>query len=218
MPAKAANKTAAKPAAKAAAKPAAPAKAAPKAAAAAGNGVYVTGLGDADRATITALFEAKCGKVTGVQLRRNKYAQVFFENSASVKKAQEAFNGKEVRGQLVTVAVAKSGPKPSATAGATTVCVYPIYRASTTRKQIFALFASAGKVARLRTYADNSAFVYFNDAASAQKAIAEKNGTEYQNQTLSVKASVRTLAKDAAAEKTRKQLIAVRKFQAENRA
>jgi hypothetical protein len=222
MPAKAAPAKKAAAPAKAAAKPAAPAKAAAPAKKAApassGNGAYVKGLGNADVATVTALFEGKCGKVTGVQLRRNKYAQVFFENSASVKKAIETFNNKEVKGELVTVVAAKTGPKVDAADNASTVYVSPIFGASTTRKQIFALFQGCGKIVRLRTYANNSAFVYFSSAAEASKAIKEKNGTDYQGQKLTVKGSVRTVAKDQAKEAKRKHLIAVRKFQAENRA
>jgi hypothetical protein len=227
MPAKAAPKTVAKPAApKAAAKPAVakPAAAAPKAAApkaaapkaAVGNGIYVKGLGEADAATISALFEAKCGKVTNVQVRKGKYAQVFFDNAASVKKATETFNNKEVKGNLVTVSAAKSGPKAVA-AEAKTVFVSPIFAASTTRKQVFALFAGCGKVIRLRTYHNNSAFVYFESAAAAQKAIKDKNGTEYQNKKLLVKGSVRTVEADKAAQVKREHTIKVRKHQSENR-
>ena len=228
MPAKAAPKTTAKPvekkaaaATKAAAKPAAAAKpvekkaAAPKAAA--GNGIYVKGLGEADAATVSALFEAKCGKVTKVQVRKGKYAQVFFDNSASVKKATETFNNKEVKGNLVTVAVAKSAPKAAAP-DAKTVFVSPIFGATTTRKQVFALFAGCGKVVRLRTYHNNSAFVYFDSAAAAQKAIKDKNGTDFQMKKLLVKTSVRTVEADKAAQVKREHLIKVRKHQSENRA
>lgn len=208
--AKAQAKTVAKaaaPAPKAAApKPAAPA-AAPKPAAAAApkvekkaavttsaaNGVYVKNWGQGSVADATATFGA-AGKVAKVQLRRGKYALVFFENAAAVKKAIDTFNGKEVNGTVVSVSAAKTAPKADAHEGSASVFVGPIFRESTTRKEIFELFAGL-KVKKLRVYRQNHAFVFFENAAAAAKAM-EKNGAEFHGKKLTVKPSVRSLESD----------------------
>lgn len=187
-----AAKAAAKaPAAKTAAAPAAKA-AAPKVAApaGAGNGVYVKGLGDANVEAVKAIFSA-AGNVTSVRLRRNKFALVFFETQAGVKKAVDAFNNKEVKGKTLTVSSAKAAQKSDAHVGTATVFVAPLFRQNTTRSQIRGIFAGAGKILKLRTYRGNYAFVTFDSTASAQKAISEKNGTTFRNKKLLVKASVR---------------------------
>ena len=194
MPPKPAAKTAAKPAAKAAApkaaaKPAAKA-AAPKAAAPTGNGAYVKGLGAADVDAVKAIF-AVAGKITDVRLRRNKFALVHFENAAGVAAAISKFNGKDVKGAKLSVVAAKAGPKVDARLTSKVVFVTPIFAQATCRKQVRALFATCGKVAKLKTYRNNFAFVYFADAASAKKCLAEKNGATFNGRKITVKPSVR---------------------------
>ena len=192
-PAKAA---AAKPAAKAAAKPAAKQAAAPAKAAAkptaktvsSGNGVYVKGLGNADVDAVKALF-ASAGAVSQVRLRRNKFALVFFESAASVKKAVDALNNKTVQGETVTVSAAKTSPKAASTEGSKTVFASPLFRTNTTRNQMRALFEGCGKITKLRTYRTNYALVTFDSAAAASKAVSSKNGQTFHNKTLSVKLS-----------------------------
>lgn len=192
---------AAAPQGKSAAAPAPAAKAAAPAAKAAGKlkasgtGVYVKGWGAGGVEVAKALF-ASCGKVTEVRLRRNRYAIVFFDNAASTKKAVDSFNNKEVQGRKLEVSVSKSAPKGDKKANATVVFVSPVFRQSTTRKQLLGLFAKSGKVAKLRTYRRNYAFVYYNDAATAAKAVKELNGSKFQNKTLIAKLSSRTAAKD----------------------
>ena len=209
MPPKAAPKPAAKatkaaapapkaaaPAPKEAAKPA-PApekKAAP--AASAGNGVYVKNLGDAGVESVTAIFSA-AGAVSGVRLRRNKYAIVFFQQAASVKKAIETFNGKDLKGQKLSVVAAKSGAKADKKADSKVVFVAPIFRGNTTKAQAKALFAGCGKITKMRTYHNNCAFVYFDSAAAAQKAVKDKDGQTFKNNKLRVKLSGRSAERDA---------------------
>lgn len=203
MPAKAAApaKKAASPAPKAASpKAAAPAAkaAAPKVAAApAGNGVYVKNWGVENAAAAKAAFEV-AGPVTNVQIRRKKYALVFFENSAAAAKAVATFNNKEVCGTTVTVVAAKTTPKVNAHEGTQVVCVRPIFRSNTSRKAVMDLFKECGKVTKLRTYKNNSAFVYFADAAAAAKAVSTVNGKEFHQVKLAVKPSVRSAATDKA--------------------
>jgi hypothetical protein len=198
--AKAATKAA--PAPKAAApKAAAPAAAAPKAKAAAtagnSNGVYVKNWGQGSIADATTAFGA-AGKVVRAQIRRGKHALVFFENSAAVKKAVDAFNGKEVCGATVTVTAAKTSPKADKHEGSSVVFVGPIFRENTTRKQLFEFFAGS-KIVKMRRYEHNYAYVYFDSAATAQKVIKEKNGASFHGKNLTVKPSTRSLE----AEKTR---------------
>jgi RNA recognition motif-containing protein len=214
MPPKAAPKAAApKPAAKApAAKPAAPAakaaaKAAPakaqaaapaakKAAAptpvAAGNGVYIKGLTNESVAEVKTLF-ASAGNIADVRLRRNKFAIVFFESNAGATKAIQQFNGKAVgaANKNISVSAARAAPKKDAKAAAVTIFVSPIFRQSTSRKQVRKLFESSGKITRLRTYRKNCAFVTFETAAAAAAAVKNVAGTKFQNKNLVVKASVR---------------------------
>ncbi|AYU81626.1 RNA binding protein / NRBD1 [Leishmania donovani] len=211
MPAKAAAKPV-KPATKAAPKPAnkAPApkaaaakpvaKAAPKAAAPAvrpasgsSNGVYVKNWGTGSVADATNVFSA-AGKVVKVQLRRQRYALVFFENSAAVKKAIDLFNEKEVLGQTVLVVPAKASPKPDAHENSSCVFVSPIFRPSTTKAQVMELFAGV-KVQRLRMYRQNFAYAYLDSPAAAKKFVEEKNGTAFRGHTLRVALSARSLEK-----------------------
>ncbi|CAG9580073.1 putative RNA binding protein [Leishmania major strain Friedlin] len=211
MPAKAAAKPV-KPAAKAAPKPAnkAPApkaaaakpvaKAAPKAAAPAArpasgssNGVYVKNWGTGSVADAANVFSA-AGKVVKVQLRRQRYAIVFFENSAAVKKAIDLFNEKEVLGKTVLVVPAKTSPKPDAHENSSCVFVSPIFRPSTTKAQVMELFAGV-KVQRLRMYRQNFAYAYLDSPAAAKKFVEEKNGTEFRGHTLRVALSARSLEK-----------------------
>lgn len=211
MPAKAAPKPA-KPAAKAAPKPAAKApapkaaapkpaaKAAPKAAApaprpasGASNGVYVKNWGTGSVADATKIFSA-AGNVSKVQLRRHRYAIVFFDNSAAVKKAIDLFNEKEVLGQTVLVVPAKTSPKPDAHENSACVFVSPIFRPSTTKKQMMELFAGV-KVQRLRVYRQNFVYAYLDSAASAKKFVEDKNGVEFRGHKLRVALSARSLEK-----------------------
>lgn len=196
MPAKAAPaKKAAAPAPKAATKAAAPAAkaAAPKVAAPTGNGIYVKNWGVENAAAAKAAFEV-AGPITNVQIRRKKYALVFFENPAAAQKAITTFNGKEVCGTTVSVVSAKTTPKIAKKTEV--VCVRPIFRSNTTRKAVFDLFKSCGKVAKLRAYRNNTAFVYFTDAAAAQKAVETVNGQEFHQAKLTVKPSTRSAATD----------------------
>lgn len=200
---------AAKPAAKAAApapKAAAPKAAAPapkaaapapkpaekKPAAAATNGVYAKNWGHGSAEAAAKVFGA-AGKVVSVRVRRGKFAQVWFDSAAAVKKAIDTFNGKEVDGKTLAVAAAKSAPKPKASEGSATIFVKPIFRESTTRKQVLEHFATAGKIVKLRTYRQNYAYIFFESAAAAQKALKEKNGSELKGKKLTVKASARSL-------------------------
>ncbi|WP_411025873.1 hypothetical protein, partial [Salmonella sp. s57402] len=96
------------------------------------------------------IFKA-AGAVQKAQIRRHRYALVFFDNAAAVKKAIDLFNEKEVLGQTVSVVPAKTSPKPDPHANSSCVFVSPIFRASTTKKQILTLFDGV-KVLRLRTY------------------------------------------------------------------
>ena len=184
----------AKAAAKPAAKQAAPAKAAAKPAASkpvsSGNGVYVKGLGNADVDAVKALF-ANAGAISQVRLRRNKFALVFFESAASVKKAVDSFNNKTVQGQTITVSAAKTSPKADAHEGSKTVFASPLFRTNTTRNQMRAVFEGCGKITKLRTYRGNYAFVTFDTAAAAAKAVQSKNGQTFHNKKMLVKLSTR---------------------------
>ncbi|CAJ1011204.1 putative RNA recognition motif (RRM, RBD, or RNP domain) [Leishmania naiffi] len=232
MPAKAASKPA-KPAPKAAPKPAAkapapkaaatkpPTKTAPKAAAPAArpasgssNGVYVKNWGTGSVADATNVFSA-AGKVIKVQLRRSRYALVFFDNSAAVKKAIDLFNEKEVLGQTVLVVPAKTSPKPDAHENSACVFVSPIFRASTTKQQIMELFAGV-KVQRLRTYRQNYVYAYLSSSAAAKKFVEEKNGVEFRGHTLRVALSARSLEKLRARQEASKVLIAAHRHHKEH--
>ncbi|KAG5494614.1 hypothetical protein JIQ42_02228 [Leishmania sp. Namibia] len=232
MPAKAAAKPV-KPAAKAAPKPVAKApspktvapkpaaKASPKAAAPAArpasgssNGVYVKNWGTGSVADATTLFSA-AGKVTKVQLRRHRYAIVFFETPAAVKKAIDLFNEKEVLGQTVLVVPAKTSPKPDAHENSSCVFVSPIFRHSSTKKQVMELFAGL-KVQRLRMYRQNYAYVYLDSAASAKKFVEEKNGVEFRGHKLRVALSARSLEKLRSRQEAAKVLIAAHRHHKEH--
>ncbi|CUG93364.1 RNA-binding protein, putative [Bodo saltans] len=193
-----------------AAKAAAPAAAAPKKAAAAtsnSNGVYVKNWGQGSVADATAAFSA-AGKVSHVQIRRGKYALVFFENSAAVKKAVDSFNGKEVNGTTVIVTAAKTAPKTDKHDASSVVFVGPIFRENTTRKQLFEFFAGS-KIVKLRRYEHNYAYVYLDSAATAQKVIKEKNGATFHGKVLTVKPSTRSLEQEKARNEHSKQLIEI---------
>jgi hypothetical protein len=230
MPAKAAPKSAkpaAKPAAKAAPKPAAkPAAAAPKpaakapapkaaakAAAGASNGIYVKNWGTGSVADATAVFSA-AGNVTKVQLRRHRYAIVFFDNSAAVKKAIDLFNEKEVLGQTVLVVPAKTSPKPDAHENSACVFVSPIFRPNTTKKQVMELFTGV-KVLRLRMYRQNYVYAYLDSPAAAKKFVDEKNGAEFRGHKLRVKLSARSLEKLQARQVAAKVLMAAHRHHKE---
>ena len=199
MPPKASPKPASKPAAKkapVAAKPAAkaaPAAAKPvatKAPAASGNGVHIKGLGKESVADVKNVFGA-AGTVTGVRLRRHKFALVWFDSNASASKAIASFNGKVVNGRHVQVHSAKASAPTDKAAGAVTVFVGPIFKQMTTRNQVRDLFKASGKIVKLNMYRQNYAFVKFDSNAAVQKAIMDVNGAAFRNKTLSVKASIR---------------------------
>lgn len=223
-PAKPAAKAAPKPAAKAAApKPAAKAPApkaapkaaaaAPKAAAGASNGVYVKNWGNGSVADATSVFSA-AGNVTKVQLRRHRYAIVFFDNSAAVKKAIDLFNEKEVLGQTVLIAPAKTSPKPDAHENSACVFVSPIFRPNTTKKQVMELFGSV-KVLRLRMYRQNYVYAYLDSAAAAKKFVEEKNGSEFRGHKLRVELSARSLEKLQARQESSKVVMAAHRHHKE---
>jgi len=182
-------------------------KKAPAASTGSSNGVYVKNWGQGSVADATSVFGA-AGKVVRAQIRRSKHALVFFENAASVKKAIDLFNNKEVGGSTVIVSAAKTSPKNETRDSSSVVFVGPIFRENTTRKQIIELFAGS-KILRLRTYHQNHAYVYFDSAAAAQKAIKEKNGTTFHGKTLTVKASTRSLEKEKKRNEHNKVLIDV---------
>ena len=215
-----AAKAAPKPAAKAAAPPAKPAekKAEAKKAPAAGNsnGVYVKNWGGESVDAAKTIFGA-CGKVQQVQLRRNKYCLVFFDSAAAAKMAIDSFNNKDVRGRTLQVLAAKTSPKVDKHANSAVVFVSPIFRESTTRKQIMGLFNGCGKIQKMRTTRQNSAFVYFDSAASAQKA-AQKNGTEFGGKKLAVSISTRSLEADKKTMEITKLRIAVHDWKKSTRA
>ncbi|KAG5470473.1 hypothetical protein LSCM1_01717 [Leishmania martiniquensis] len=232
MPAKAAAKPV-KPTTKAAPKPGAKApspkavapkpvaKAAPKAAAPAAraasgtsNGVYVKNWGTGSVADATAVFAA-AGKVSKVQLRRHRYALVFFETPAAVKKAIDLFNEKEVLGQTVLVVPAKTSPKPDAHENSACVFVSPIFRPSTTKEQVMDLFAGV-KVQRLRMYRQNYAYVYLDSPAAAKKFVEEKNGAEFRGHKLRVALSARSLEKLRSRQESAKVLIAAHRHHKEH--
>jgi RNA recognition motif-containing protein len=196
---------AAAPAAKAAAPAAAPKKAA--AATSNSNGVYVKNWGQGSIADATAAFSA-AGKVSHVQIRRGKYALVFFENSAAVKKAVDSFNGKEVNGTTVIVTAAKTAPKTDKHDASSVIFVGPIFRENTTRKQLFEFFAGS-KIVKLRRYEHNYAYVYLDSAATAQKIIKEKNGATFHGKVLTIKPSTRSLEQEKARNELSKQLIEI---------
>ncbi|ORC88421.1 putative NRBD1 [Trypanosoma theileri] len=229
MPAKAAAKAPApktekKSAAKAAPKPAA--AAAPKAAAAAPkapaketkprvaagghNGVYVKNWGQGSVSDAKEIFSA-AGNVVSAQVRRRRYAIVFFENAAAVKKAIDLFNEKVVMGNVVTVVPAKTSPKPDPHENSSVVFLSPIFRTSTTDKQIRELFTGM-KVLRLRTYRNNYAYVYLDSPAAAQKVVKERNGTEFRGKKLRVSLSTRSLEKEKARAESAKLLMAAHNF------
>ncbi|RNF05630.1 RNA-binding protein, partial [Trypanosoma rangeli] len=75
------------------------------------HGVYVKNWGQGSVDDAKAIFSS-AGNVVGVRVRRRRYAIVFFENVAAVKKAIDLFNEKEVMGSVVSVVPAKTTPKP----------------------------------------------------------------------------------------------------------
>ncbi|KAH8603429.1 putative RNA recognition motif (a k a RRM RBD or RNP domain) [Trypanosoma vivax] len=189
-----AKKASAKPAAKAPA-PKAPVKdPKPRAAPGSHSGVYVKNWGQGSVADIKGIFSS-AGTVVSAQVRRRHYALVFFDSPAAVKKAIDLFNDKEVLGNVLTVVPAKTSPKPDPHEGSSVVFLSPIFRTSTTRKQILELFAGL-KVLRLRTYRKNYAYVYLDSPAAALKVVKEKNGMEFRGKKLRVALSTRSLQKD----------------------
>lgn len=210
MPAKAAPKSAPAPKAApkaAAAKPkAAPAPApakkaapapkgtqAPRDASNCANGVYVKNWGTGSVEDATRVF-GQAGAVQGARIRRHRYALVYFENTASVKKAIDLFNDKVVLGEKVTVLPARSGPKADPKKTSATVFVSPIFRASLSKAQISALFQGY-KVLRLRAYRQNYVYAFLDSHASAEKFQKEMNGMMFHDHKLRVELSAKSLKK-----------------------
>jgi len=170
-----------KPAPKAAAKKSAPKPATKKASATkkAGspkNGAYVKGLSFPGQSneTVAEAF-AKCGKVTEVRLRHGKYALIFFENEAGLKKARE-LNNKVVKGQKVSVEECKKAkPTRNRASYCTSVWIGGL-PGGATRQQLVKHFEVCGKVVKARVYnPKNQGFVYFENNAAAKKAVALDN-------------------------------------------
>lgn len=172
---------------------AAPKAAAPRAAPGSSNGVYVKNWGSGSVEDAIATFSA-AGKVQKAQIRRHRYALVFFDSAAAVKKAIDLFNEKVVLDQLVTVVPAKTSPKPDPHQNSSCVFVSPIFRASATKKQIMELFNGV-KVLRLRTYRNNFAYAYLDSPAAAAKFVQEMNGKEFRGHKLRVALSAKSLKK-----------------------
>uniref|UniRef100_A0A0A9X4J2 RNA-binding protein lark n=1 Tax=Lygus hesperus TaxID=30085 RepID=A0A0A9X4J2_LYGHE len=169
-------------------------------------GVYVKHWGNGSAEEAAAVFKA-AGNVVKTQIRRHRYALVFFDTPAAVKKAIDLFNGKEVCGATIEVAPAKTTPKPDPHENSSCVFISPIFRTSTTKQQILELFQGM-KVLRLRTYRRNFANVYLDSPAAAEKFVKEKNGMEFRNHTLRVKLSSKSLAKLKARQESAKLLMA----------
>lgn len=170
------------------------------------HGIYIKKWGSASAEEAAALFKA-AGNVTKTQIRRHRYALVFFDSAAAVKKAIDLFNGKEVLGEVVEITPAKTTPKPDPHENSSCVFVSPIFRSSTTKQQILDLFQGM-KVLRLRTYRRNFAYVYLDSPAAAAKFVKEKNGTEFHNHTLRASLSSKSLAKLKARQESAKLLMA----------
>lgn len=160
------------------------------------NGVYVKNWGQGSVGDAKAIFKS-AGNVVDVRVRRGRYAIVFFDNAVAVKKAIDLFNEKEVMGNVVTVVPAKTSPKPDPHENSSVVFVSPIFRTSTTNKQIYELFSSF-KVLRLRTYRKNHAYIYLDSPAAALRAVKDKNGVEFRGKKLRVALSTRSLEKEKA--------------------
>lgn len=212
-----APKKAAEPAPK---KAAAPAPAAQPAAApktqkvtGAGNGVYVKHWPHDSCDVARSMFQG-CGKVIAVRVRRGKFAIVWFDNAAAVKKAVDTFDNKTVKGNKLSVAPAKASPPAPITDAATSIFVSPIFRSTTSRKQLSEKFAAFGKVTKIRTYRHNFGFVYFDSNASAQKAVKEMNGKPIANRKVLVKLSRRSKDKDRKRAEDSKRAVELRHFKA----
>lgn len=185
-------------------KPAAAPKAAPRPAGN-HNGVYVKNWGTGSVAEATEVFQ-KAGKVLSAQIRRHRYAIVFFDNAAAVKKAIDLFNDKVVLGKKVTVQPARTSPKPNPKDTSSTVFVSPIFRSSASKAQIAELF-NGYKVLRLRSYRQNYVYAFLDSHASAEKFKAEKNGAEFRSHKLRVELSAKSLEKVKAHQQASKLLI-----------
>lgn len=174
----------------AAKKPAAP-KAQPRAGS--GNGVYVKDWANGSVEEAINIFQ-KAGAVQSAFIRRHKYALVFFENAAAVKKAIDLFDGKMVLGAKVTVQAARTSPKPDPKATSATVFVSPVFRGSCNKQQIMQLFAGY-KVEHMTTHRQNYVYAYFDSHATAERFLKEKNGSEFLGHKLRVELSAKTLEK-----------------------
>jgi len=175
------------------------------------NGIYIKGLTTEDVDAVKAIFST-VGTVASARVRRRRFAQVFFETAASVKKACDQFNNKDFKGKQLSVVAAKTGPRLDRRVNTKVVVVRPVFRQNATRNQVRDLFRACGKIAKLRTYRQNYAVVYFDSAAAASKAIKDKDGSTFKDKALRVKPSVRSLEADKAAEKKRQIRIAIKKF------
>nr|CCC95921.1 unnamed protein product [Trypanosoma congolense IL3000] len=177
-------------------------------------GVYVKNWGTGSVADVKQIFGA-AGKITSVQIRRRRYALVFFENAAAVKKAIDLFNEKEIMGSLVTVVPAKTAPKPDPHEGSSVVFLSPVFRESTKPEKVKELFGGM-KVLRIRMYRQNYAYVYLDSPEAALRAVKEKNGTLFCGKKLQVALSTRSLEKDRAREQRAKVLRDAHNFKKES--
>lgn len=230
-------KAAAKPAAKVAAAPKAaapapkaaapaPKAAAPKVAAAPKeakaratgnqNGVYVKNWGTGSVQNATEVFAA-AGKVVSVQVRRHRYAIIFFDAPAAVKKAIDLFHEKEVLGSVVTVVPAKTSPRADPHEGSSVVFVAPICRESVKPKEVIQGLFAGYKVMRLRIYKGQYAYVYLDSPAAALKIIKEKSGSEFHGKNLTIKLSTRSLEKDVQREAHAKLLMEAHVYKKEHK-
>ena len=171
------------PAKKAAAKKSAPKKAEKKpeqksSGAADSKAVYVKNLNFPGITvdTVKAAFK-QCGEVNAVNLRRGKYCILYFKDAAGASKTKE-LNGKQFKGQQITVEAAKKRQQADRTGSAKTVYVGNLSRnkKSEDRLRLKNEFSKCGSVKKVKTYKAGHAFVYFADNASATKAVTNYNG------------------------------------------
>eukprot|EP01060_Flectonema_neradi_P012911 TRINITY_DN196_c0_g1_i1.p1 TRINITY_DN196_c0_g1~~TRINITY_DN196_c0_g1_i1.p1 ORF type:complete len:219 (+),score=79.02 TRINITY_DN196_c0_g1_i1:68-724(+) len=167
--------------------------------------------------TVTAAFK-QCGEVKAVNLRRGKYCILYFKDAAGASKAKD-LNGKQFKGQLITVEAAKKKQAADRSETAKTVFVGNLSRnkKSEDRLRLGKVFGDCGTVKKVKTYKTGHAFVYYADHAAAAKAVAKYDNTilpekEFPHKrTVTVKFSVRTKEIDAKKEAARKARIAAKK-------
>jgi hypothetical protein len=194
-----------------------------KAKAGSGTGIYIKNWCAEGSEFARTLF-GNCGKVTDIRLRRNVFALVWFDHAAAVQKAMQSFNGKVIKGSALAIKPAKAAPPADKHNGSSVVFVAPVFRGSTSRSQLFKAFKPSGNIKKMKMYKNNTAYIYFENAAGAAKAIKDMNGKEFGPQAgkpgaakLRVKASVRSLAADAKKEDQRKRFQQVYRWKREQR-